>query len=152
VGHYGTCLNICHVWLGLKAWLLLADVGYDGTPLDSCYVWFGKKAWLLLAGVGPDGTPLDSCYVWFGLKAWLLLAGVGPDGTCLDSCQADLSAFYAQTGSLVFQQHAKEYLKKHLIIRQQNTLKSTENNICLRKTRTFLLKRACQRLPKHLCR
>jgi hypothetical protein len=53
------------------------------------------------------------------------LAGVGPDGNCLDSCQADLSAFYAETGSLVFQQHAKEY-KKHLIIRQQKNFKKTQ--------------------------
>jgi hypothetical protein len=59
---------------------------------------------------------MDSCYVWFGLKAWLLLAGVGPDGNCLGSCQADLSAFYAETGSLVFQQYAKEF-QKHLIMK-----------------------------------
>jgi hypothetical protein len=98
------------------------------------HTWAPLNAWLLLAGVGPDGTCLDSCFAWFGIKADLLLAGVGPDGNCLDSCQADLSAFYAETGSLVFQQHAKEYLKKHLIVRQQKNLKkhrkqhlSTEN-------------------------
>jgi hypothetical protein len=50
---------------------------------------------------------------------------VGPDGNCLDSCQADLSAFYAETGSLVFQQHEKEYKKTFNYKKTEKAQKTT---------------------------